>query len=82
MFTIQAFRRIGVADIATGSIAIETAAVIPAACILIQVTAEGTHVANLWAGDNAGGLRQHAVAGLNNWIIGNFSQRSNNESKN
>ena len=75
MLAIQTFRRVCIADIATGPIAVQAPAVVPAACILIQIAAQSTHVANLGTGNYSSSLRQHPITFPDDRILGDLSER-------
>src|SRR3954470_20779102 len=62
MFAVLALRRVGVAGVAAGAVAVDARAVVPAARVLAEITAQRAGVANLWAGDAPGGARQQRIA--------------------
>src|SRR5690606_4127667 len=60
VLTVLTFRRIGVAQVTTGTVAVQTTTVVPAAYVLSQVAAHGTYVADLWGGNCNSCLGQQA----------------------
>src|SRR5207247_7587927 len=68
-------RRAGVADVAARAITGPAAAVIPAACVLRHVAAQGALVPNLRRGDELGGLHQNRELLAHYRMLDDFSER-------
>src|SRR3984957_6822424 len=75
MLTVAALRRIGVANVAAGTIARPTAAVIPAARVLRNIASESSLVADLRRSTHLRSLRQKTIPLLDNGMIHDFSER-------
>ena len=64
MLTVLAFRRVRVARVAAGAIAVDTVTVVPAARVLSHVAADRAGVADLRARDAARSVGQQLCSGL------------------
>ena len=75
MLAVAALRRIGVADVATGTVARPTSTVIPAASVLRNIATDGSLIADLRRSHNFRALRQQTILLLNDRMIYNFGER-------
>ena len=75
VLAVDRCRRVGVADVAAGAVAVPAAAVVPAARILRHVAAERSLVSNLRRGDEPGRLGKHAELLADSGVLGHFGQR-------
>src|ERR1019366_1958759 len=74
VLAIAALRCIGVANVAAGTVTRPTSAVIPAARVLRNITADGSLVADLGRRHNLRGLRQQTILLLDDGMIHDFSE--------
>src|SRR6266851_9463550 len=75
MLTVAALRRIGVANVAAGTVARPTSAVIPAARILRDIAAECSLIADLRRCHHFRSLHQQPILLFNDGVIHYFRER-------